>query len=61
MKPSKSVNPTGSYTIMLPADVCEDKDDRVMSNFPVTLVSKANKCPQTIGSKFVSPKRISLT
>jgi hypothetical protein len=31
MKPSKSVNPTGSYTIMLPADVCEDKDDRVMS------------------------------
>jgi hypothetical protein len=28
---SKTVNPTGSYTINLPANVCEDKDDRVMS------------------------------
>ena len=31
MNLSKTVNPAGSYTLILPADVCEDRDDRVMS------------------------------
>jgi hypothetical protein len=31
MSLSKTVSPTGSYIMTLPANVCEDKDDRVTS------------------------------